>query len=99
MRTLSIFAIYFRLEAESEVETLAERILCKTQPYQYFKRILTSPWALKRGENGNSTFLYLRDSNDTLEKVITEEDARILQKANDLIISAESYSDSNDCDL
>ena len=93
-----IFAIYFRLEAE--VEKLAESILCKTQPYQYFKRILTSPWALKKGENGNSTVLYFRDSeNDILEKVIKEEDTRILQKANDLIISAESYSESTDCDL
>ena len=93
-----VFAYYFRLEAE--VEKLNENVLCKTQPYQYFKRILTSPSALNRGKNGNSTVLYLDDGeNGTLEKVISDKDTRILQKANDFIIIAESYSDCNDCDL
>ena len=97
-RSSALFC-YFLMEAEQEKETTCE-LITESHPYQYYKKIMTSPFALKRGNSGTSTVICLKDREKMVtETVITNEDAKLLEKANDLIISADSQDESDDADL
>ena len=97
-RSSAIF-YYLVMEADEEKEIPCE-LIKESHAYKFYQHFLTSPFALKRGKNGTSTVIYLNSNNKvSTEKVITDDDTILLEKANDLIISADCQYESDDADL
>ena len=78
-----------------EQDTKGKTHLSKMQAFHYFQKIMTSPMALNKLSKQNSTTLTLEDAEgEPLKKVLTEEDIKMLKKANEIFISADSHSHS-----
>ena len=75
---------FFR-HLNSEDDTRGKTHLQNMQAFHYFKKIMTSPMALNKQSNQNSKILIVKDGeNEPLKKEISEEDIKMLKKANQI---------------